>query len=157
MKTTQTIVELASSNENLSTFSKAIEAAGLVDTLSSAGTYTIFAPNNDAFEKIDASTLTKLLEPEDETYVEKIKQFILRGTLESSAPILVKDFPHETITVDTMSGEEITVHSFYEQTKQSVDVYVGTKLKTPGHVVTGDVVASNGVIHIIDGCIGTVP
>ena len=154
MKTSQTIVELAASTENLSTFSKAIEASGLVETLSAAGTYTLFAPNNEAFEKIDSETLAKLLEPEDETYVDKIKQFILRGVLESSAPILVKDFPSETITVNTMAGEEISVRNM---PRNSLEIFLGTKLMTPGRLVTGDVVANNGVMHIIDGCIGTVP
>lgn len=154
MKTSQTIVELAASTENLSTFSKAIAASGLVETLSAAGTYTLFAPNNDAFEKIDSETLAKLLEPEDETYVDKIKQFILRGVLESSAPILVKDFPSETITVNTMAGEEISVSNM---PRNSLEIFLGSKLMTPGRLVTGDVVASNGVMHIIDACIGTVP
>ena len=152
------MAELFTSTESLSTFSKAIEAAGLVDTFNEVGTYTIFAPNNDAFESIPSSTLTQLLEPEDETYVEKIKKYVLRGVLDSSAPILSKDFPHITIRLNNMAEEEITVlNERKDNSNFQILVAHGTSLSNPGRVIESDIIASNGVVHIIDGCIGPVP
>ena len=153
--TAKTIAELCASTESLSTFSKLIEAAGLSETFSDAGTFTIFVPSNKAFDNIPSSTLSKLLEPENDTYVEKIKKYVLRGVLETAAPILAKDFPLGTFKIKSLAEEDITIA---RQTMQSdILVNYGTSLKRPGRVVTKDLIASNGVIHVIDRCIGPAP
>ena len=99
--------------------------------------------------------MSKLVEPENDTYVEKIKKYVLRGVLETAAPILVKDFPLGTFKIKTLAEEDITVD---RQTMLSdILVSYGTSLKSPGRVVAKDLIASNGVIHVIDRCIGPAP
>merc|ERR1711953_211165 len=98
------IVEAAVATPDLSTLVTAVTAAGLVDTLSGEGPFTVFAPNNDAFAKIPADTLAGLLEPEN---VDQLKAVLLRHVLPTT--ILAGDIPEGSTTVDTAGGETITV------------------------------------------------
>jgi uncharacterized surface protein with fasciclin (FAS1) repeats len=68
----QSIYDLANQTDALSTLKAAVDAAGLTDALSGNGTFTVFAPTNDAFGKIDTETVTKLLKPEWSHHLEDI-------------------------------------------------------------------------------------
>src|ERR1700674_2717276 len=68
----QNIVQVASSNPDFSTLVAAVKAAGLVDTLSGPGPFTVFAPTNEAFAKLPAGTVDTLLKPENKELLTKV-------------------------------------------------------------------------------------
>merc|ERR1711997_1094781 len=132
-----TFVEAAVATPDLSTLVAAVTAAGLVETLSGEGPFTVFAPNNDAFAKIPADTLASLLEPEN---VDQLKAVLLRHVLPTT--ILAGDIPEGSTTVDTAGGETITVTN-----ADGVTIESSAGKAT---VIATDVVTSNGVVHIVD-------
>ena len=80
----QTIVGLAQSNPQASTLVSAVTAAGLVETLNGAGPFTVFAPTNDAFAKVDKATLDGLMKPESKAKLgELLKYHVVAGNLKS--------------------------------------------------------------------------
>jgi uncharacterized surface protein with fasciclin (FAS1) repeats len=127
------IVEVASNAGGFSTLLKAAEVAGLVDTLSSGGPFTIFAPTDDAFSKVPSETLNALLaEPE------KLKGILLYHAVEGK--VMSTDLSG-TMKVKTLQGQEITI-----------DTSKGVKVNE-ANVVKADIEADNGVIHVIDNVI----
>ena len=131
-----TIVETAVATPDLSTLVTAVTAAGLVDTLNGEGPFTVFAPNNDAFAKIPADTLADLLKPEN---VDQLKAVLLRHVVPKV--IIAKNFPKDITRVDTVGGETITLNPVEGTVESSAG-----KAK----VIAMDVLASNGVVHIVD-------
>lgn len=129
-----TIVDVASGDESFSTLTQAIEAAGLSETLSAEGPYTVFAPTNEAFEALPEGTLDQLLQPENqETLAQVLTYHVLPGEVTSS-----------DITpgqADTAAGSPLTI---------TVDDASGEVMVNEAAVVQPDVEASNGVIHAID-------
>ncbi len=126
-----TIVAVASSVQDLSTLVTAVKAAGLVDTLSGPGPYTVFAPTNEAFAALPAGTLASLLRPENKAKLKAILLYhVVPGKVTSSqiAPGEVKTAGGQSVTVATDGGVKINDAS----------------------VVKADVEASNGVVHVID-------
>ena len=134
MATTNTIVDVASANPDFSTLVAAVAAADLVETLSSEGPFTVFAPTNEAFAALPAGVLDALLLPENKATLVKILTYhVVSGALYAAD---VADG-----AVATVEGQSITL-----STKDGVSV---NKAK----VVIADVVADNGVIHAIDAVI----
>ena len=133
----ETVAGVASANPDLSTLVTAVGAAGLVDTLNGEGPLTVFAPNNDAFAKIPEDTLADLLKPEN---VDQLKEILLRHVLPTST--VADDLPEGSTTVDTAGGQTITITN---SDGVSIESYSGTAT-----VIETDVLASNGVIHIVD-------
>ena len=133
-----TIAAAAIGTETLSTLVTAVKAAGLVDTLSGEGTFTVFAPNNAAFDKIDADALAGLLKPEN---VDQLKAVLLRHVL----PTVIKasDIPAGSTVVKTVGGEEITVTN----ADGTVTIESSAGKAT---VIATDVLASNGIVHVVD-------
>merc|ERR1711865_356053 len=127
------IVELAIATPDLSTLVEALKAGGLVDTLSGAGPFTVFAPTNEAFAKLPPNVLQMLLEPKNkETLAKVLTYHVVAGA------VLSKDLTNNEI-IKTVEGEDVTAHV----TAAGVKINDAT-------VKTADVIASNGVIHIID-------
>ncbi len=126
------IVEIASEADDFSTLVAAVKAAGLAETLQGDGPFTVFAPTNAAFEALPEGTVVSLLEPENK---EKLKAILLYHVVPSKvmaadvAPMKVATAggPEATITID---GETVMIDE--------------------AKVVKTDIVASNGVIHVID-------
>jgi len=131
-----TIVEAAVASPELSTLVAAVKAAGLVDTLSGEGPFTVFAPNNDAFAKIPAETLDDLLKPEN---VDQLTAILLRHVVPTV--ILAAEFPEDITSVDTVGGETITLNPMEATVESSAG---------KATVIMPDILASNGVIHIVD-------
>lgn len=133
----KTIAELAIETESLSTLVAAVKAAGLVDTLKGEGPFTVFAPTNEAFAKLPAGTVESLLKPEN---VDKLKQILLYhvvpGKVMAADVVKVK-------AAKSVQGEPIAV--------EVVDGAV--KLNQNSKVISTDIDASNGVIHVIDSVI----
>ncbi|MEX0768119.1 MAG: fasciclin domain-containing protein [Microthrixaceae bacterium] len=132
----QNIVQIAQGNPELSTLVTAVTAAGLVETLSGPGPFTVFAPTNAAFAALPAGTLDTLLADPTGDLAKILKLHVLSGAVDSKAAIAAAGG-----TVETLGGPV------------SVEV-VGEKLVVGGAtVVTADIVASNGVVHVIDAVI----
>lgn len=137
----QDIVALATGNENLSTLVTAVQAAGLVETLQGEGPFTVFAPTNDAFTALPAGTLDTLLQPENKEQLSAILTYhVVAGEVKSSD---LKDGQ----VVTTVQGGTLTVN--IADGKVILTDAKGNKV----NVVTADVDASNGVVHVIDGVV----
>jgi transforming growth factor-beta-induced protein len=129
---TQTIVEIAVGNPSFSTLVTAVKAAGLVDTLSGKGPFTLFAPTNEAFAALPKGTLEKLLKPENREALRKVLTYHV-----VSGDLMAKDL--RSGKVATVAGSSVAV----KVQGQSVSVNDAT-------VTKADVDAKNGVIHIIN-------
>merc|ERR1711931_210108 len=133
---TKNIAELAIATPQLSTLLAAVKAAGLVDTLASAGPFTVFAPTNEAFAKVPKDTLNSLLADKD-----ALTAVLLRHVVPGAA-LTAQDVPVGSTDVKTAGGEEITV---------TRDNYIKVKSSAGGAgVVAFDVLATNGVVHLVD-------
>ena len=133
----KTIVDIAASNPDFSTLVAAVKAAGLADTLSGPGPFTVFAPTNEAFAKLPAGTLDSLLKPANMQQLAGILTYhVLPATVMAKdvKPGAVKTVNGATFTVATENGNVILTDG------------QGNKAK----VIKTDIVASNGVIHVID-------
>lgn len=134
---TQNIVQVASGNPDFSTLVTAVKAAGLVDTLSGAGPYTVFAPTNEAFAALPAGTLDSLLKPENKATLTGILTYhVVSGAVTSKE---VKPG-----AVATVNGAKVTVSS------DMGALYVTDDKGNRAKIVTTDIQASNGVIHVIN-------
>merc|ERR1712079_900362 len=130
------IAELAIATPQLSTLLAAVKAAGLVDTLTSEGPFTVFAPTNAAFAKVPKDALSSL--PADK---EALTAVLLRHVVPSAA-LTAQDVPVGSTDVKTAGGEEITV---------TRDKYIKVKSSAgEAGVVAFDVLATNGVVHLVD-------
>merc|ERR1712048_1294844 len=130
------IVELAQSVDALSTLVAAVVAGDLVETLSSPGPFTVFAPTNDAFGALPAGTLDTLLKPENKGQLVDILTYHVLP-----AQVLSTDLKRYQ-KVKTVEGKQLYV------VKSEKGVRVGSKLEAT--VVAADNLATNGVAHIID-------
>jgi uncharacterized surface protein with fasciclin (FAS1) repeats len=127
-----TIVDLAIKSKQFKTLVAAVKAAELVDTLSSEGPFTLFAPNDKAFAKLDKNVLKKLLKPVNKEALQKVlKYHVLSGT------VMAKDI--KAGSVKTVEGNTIRL-----RLPRSGVTVNGAK------VLKADVSASNGVVHTID-------
>ena len=132
MKDGDDIVDIASSNDDFSTLVAAVAAADLVDTLKSDGPFTVFAPTNDAFAALPAGTVESLLLPENKDQLVAILTYhVVPGKVMSTD--LSDDMEAETV-----QGSTVTI-----------DLDNGVMVNDAS-VVTADIAASNGVIHVID-------
>ncbi len=127
------IVDIAVATPELSTLVTAVTAAGLVDTLASPGPFTVFAPTNDAFAHLPHGVLDGLLA--DIPALTNVLTYHVSGAL----------YPASTLVgvrgrVPTVQGGFISVNGTH-----------GVRLNRSINVITPDVTASNGVVHLIDG------
>ena len=143
-----TIVDVAVGNENFTTLVAAVKAAGLVETLSSEGPFTVFAPTNDAFAKLPAGTVDNLLKPENlETLKSVLTYHVVAGKFEAAAVIEAINANKGNFTVTTVQGGKIDL-----SLKDGKVVLTDAKGNT-STVAMADVQASNGVIHAIDSVV----
>merc|ERR1712007_7021 len=134
---TPNIVELAQATTDLSTLVTAVVAGDLVDTLSSPGPFTVFAPTNEGFAALPAGTVDSLLKPENKAQLADILTYHVLGSEVKSTDL--KFFQR----VPTVEGKNL--HVF----KNGGSVKVGPSSKDLKNVVAADNLASNGVVHII--------
>ena len=132
------IVENAVNSKDHTTLVAAVKAAGLVDTLSSKGPFTVFAPTNAAFGKLPAGTVDTLVKPESKATLTKILTYhVVPGKMEAASLTDGKK-------LKTVEGEELTV-------KKSGDKVMIVDAKGGSSTVTiPNVNQSNGVIHVVD-------
>lgn len=142
---TGTIVDVAAGNADFSTLVAAVKAAGLVETLSGAGPFTVFAPNNAAFDKLPAGTVDSLLKPENVEMLKSILTYhVVAGKFDAAAVIEAINGNKGKYTVTTVQGEKIDL-SLKDGKVMLTDAKGGMSA-----VILADLAASNGVIHAID-------
>lgn len=131
-----TIVEIAAGNDDFSTLVAAVKAADLAEVLQGEGPYTVFAPTNEAFAALPDGTVDMLLKPENkDKLVEVLTYHVVAGEV----------YAKDVVTLDsatTVQGGDVKI------TTQDGKVMVDN-----AHVVSSDIAASNGVIHVIDAVI----
>ncbi|ADD28926.1 fasciclin domain-containing protein [Meiothermus ruber] len=128
----QTIAQIVATNPNFSTLLAAVQAAGLVETLSGPGPFTVFAPTNEAFAKIPKADLDKLLA--DKAALTKVLTYhVVAGRVPSSQVVTLKE-------AKTVQGQSVTI-----EVKDGKVILNGNST-----VTVVDIQASNGIIHVID-------
>jgi uncharacterized surface protein with fasciclin (FAS1) repeats len=128
------IAEIAAADENFSTLVTALDAAGLVDTLAGDGEFTVFAPTNAAFEALDPDTLQAALDDPEGLLTDVLLYHVVGGAV-PAADVVGLDF-----APTLLEGRNV-----------SIDVTdAGVVLNGEAMVVTTDIMASNGIIHVID-------
>lgn len=139
------IVDIAAGSDNFSTLVVAVKAAGLVETLKGDGPFTVFAPVNAAFSKLEAGTVEALLKPEAKNDLTKILTYhVVAGSFKAKDVINAFNASGGTFTISTVAGEDLKV---------SLDnglVILTDKKGRRAAVTQTDITASNGVIHAID-------
>ena len=141
----KTIVALAQGNTQVSTLVTAITAAGLGETLSGTGPFTVFAPSNTAFAKLDKATLDGLLKPENKAKLASLLTYhVVAGNVKSGDLAKMITDGKGTATVKTVNGGTLKASMYGSK-------IVLTDAKGDKSTVTAaDMVASNGTIHLVD-------
>lgn len=140
-----TVVEVAQDDETFSTLVSAVTAAGLGETLSGDGPFTVFAPTNDAFAKIPEATLTELTTNDTETLGNILTYHVVEGNVDAATLTkAITDAGEAGYTITTVNGGTLTA-TVVDGNVVLTDAAGGTAT-----VTATDVAASNGVIHAID-------
>lgn len=127
------IVDTAVAAGSFKTLVAAVQAAGLVETLKGAGPFTVFAPTDAAFAKVDKDTLAKLLKPENKAALTRVLTYhVVAGAVKAADVV-------KLTSAKTVEGSEV-----------KITVADGKVKVDAANVVATDVMASNGVIHVID-------
>jgi uncharacterized surface protein with fasciclin (FAS1) repeats len=145
MYPTKNIVENAVNSKDHTTLVAAVKAAGLVDTLQGAGPFTVFAPTNEAFDKLPAGTVDTLLKPENLAQLKKILTYhVVAGKL--SAKDIAKQIKAGggKATLTTVEGGTLTAMM------QGGKLVLTDEKGGTATVTIANVFQSNGVIHVID-------
>ena len=145
MYPTKNIIQNAVNSKDHTTLVAAVKAAGLVGTLSGKGPFTVFAPTNAAFDKLPAGTVGELVKPENKATLTSILTYhVVAGRL-TAANIAAKIKAGKgKATLTTLSGGTLTA-SMMGGKLMLTDAKGGMS-----HVTIGNVMQSNGVIHVVD-------
>ena len=145
MYTTKSIVDNAVHSKDHTTLVAAVKAAGLVDTLSSPGPFTVFAPTNAAFDKLPAGTVDTLLKPENKgTLTTVLTYHVVAGRVTRADLVKLIKAGHGKATLTTVQGEPLTA------TLMGKRVILTDAKGGKSKVTIADVIQSNGVIHVVD-------
>ena len=146
MYPSKTIVQNAVNSKDHTTLVAAVKAAGLVDTLSSAGPFTVFAPTNAAFTKLPAGTVDTLLKPENKPKLTAVLTYhVVPGRLTAAALMKAVKDGGGMAKYKTVEGEELIIKQPSAGKLSITDTKGGTSM-----VTIPDVLQSNGVIHVVD-------
>lgn len=146
MNPADNIVTNASKASNLTTLVSAVQAAGLAQTLQGTGPFTVFAPDNAAFEKIPAATREGLMQPAQKAELTKILTYhVVPGRLTAADLAAQAQANGGTATLTTVQGEKLMVKDAGGGRWQITDAKGGTST-----ITQADVAQSNGVVHVID-------
>jgi len=145
MYSTRTIVQNAMNSKDHTTLVAAVKAAGLADTLSGPGPFTVFAPTNAAFAKLPAGTVDTLLKPENKGQLTAVLTYhVVPGRI-TAADIAAKAKANGgTATYATVQGEPLMFR------KMGMGWQVMDGKGDKGMITIANVMQSNGVIHVID-------
>lgn len=145
MYPSKNIIENAVNSKDHTTLVAAVKAAGLVETLSGAGPFTVFAPTNSAFDMLPAGTVTTLLKPENKGMLTSILTYhVVAGRLSSMDLVELVKKGKGTATLTTVAGGKL-----YVMRKGSM-LMIKDEKGGVANISIKDVNQSNGVIHVID-------
>jgi uncharacterized surface protein with fasciclin (FAS1) repeats len=145
---TPNIVGVAVANKNFTTLVAAVKAAGLVETLSGDGPFTVFAPTNAAFAKLPAETVPSLLKPENKATLTSILTYhVVAGKFDATAVVAAIKANNGAFTITTVQGGKLVA------SLDGGNVMLKDEKGNMSKVVIADVAASNGVIHAIDSVV----
>jgi uncharacterized surface protein with fasciclin (FAS1) repeats len=143
MYPTKNIVENAVNSKDHTTLVAAVKAAGLVETLASAGPFTVFAPTNEAFDKLPKGTVETLVKPENKATLTKILTYhVVAGKL-SAADLAAKIKAGKT-ELTTVQGGKLWIKEAGKK------IYLVDEKGNKSWVTIADVNQSNGVIHVVN-------
>jgi uncharacterized surface protein with fasciclin (FAS1) repeats len=132
-KQAQTIVDIATSDKNFSTLVRALQAGDLVETLKGKGPFTVFAPTNDAFERLPEGTLEDIMKPANKAKLQDIlKHHVVQGRQMSKAVA-------KRSSISPMAGSSLNIQAKGDR----VRIGEATIRQT-------DLEAGNGIVHVID-------
>jgi len=141
----KTIVANAMNSADHTTLVAAVKAAGLVDTLNSAGPFTVFAPTNAAFDQLPAGTVDTLLKPENKAMLTKVLTYhVVAGKYDSQALAKLIKKGKGKAWLKTVSGGTLTVWM------DGNSIVIQDEKGGKSTVTTADVYQSNGVIHVVN-------
>ncbi len=143
-KNNKDIVDVAVSVDDFSTLVAALKAADLVEALKGDGPFTVFAPTNDAFGKIDSKTLNSLLEPANKKTLTSILTYhVVSGKLAASDVVNALKKGKGKTEVTTLNGAKLKV------VQKEGKIWLKDQNGKYSQILKTDVMAKNGVIHII--------
>ena len=146
MYPSKNIVENAVNSADHTTLVAAVQAAGLVDTLASAGPFTVFAPVNAAFAELPAGTVETLLKPENKATLTAVLTYhVVAGKVSAADVVAAIKAGGGKATLTTVQGGMLTATM-----NGPMNVVVTDENGNSANIVTYDVMQSNGVIHVID-------
>jgi len=126
------VVQVASGSKDHTTLVTAVKAADLVDSLSNAGPFTVFAPTNAAFDKLPPGTVEGLLKPDKKTALQDVLQYHV------AVGVYKKESFMDGQTLGQVNGDNVTI------------AVKGGKVAVNGANIIASIPASNGIIHVID-------
>jgi uncharacterized surface protein with fasciclin (FAS1) repeats len=145
MYPSKNIVENAMNSKDHTTLVAAVKAAGLVETLEGAGPFTVFAPTNEAFDKLLAGTVDTLVKPESKDTLTKILTYhVVAGKMSSKDLAKAIKAGGGTAALKTVEGGTLTA------TMNGKSIILTDEKGGMSTVTIADVYQSNGVIHVID-------
>ena len=145
MFSNKNIVENAVNSKDHTTLVAAVKAAGLVDTLEGPGPFTVFAPTNEAFEKLPAGTVDTLLKPENkDTLVKILTYHVVPGRVTSKELMKMIKSGGGKATLKTVQGGTLTA------TASMGKIMLTDEKGGMSTVTIADVYQSNGIIHVVD-------
>ena len=142
------VVDIAIGSEVHTTLVAAVKAAGLVETLKTEGPFTIFAPTNDAFDKLPEGTVASLLKPENKETLTKILTYhVVAGNLDAKAVVAAIEASGGTAEVKTISGGVL------KAMLNDGQVWLEDENGHKSMVTAVDLKGTNGTIHVIDSVV----
>lgn len=145
---TKDVVEVAMGSKDHTTLVTAIKAADLVNTLQGKGPFTVFAPSNAAFNKVPAGTVETLLKPENKAdLVNLLTYHVVAGNLRATDVLAAIKAGKGKAVIKTIQGESLTA------TLVNGKVILTDAKGGKATVVTTDLTANNGVVHVIDAVV----
>ena len=141
----QTIVDVAVGNEDFSTLVTALKAADLVGALQGDGPFTVFAPTNDAFAKLDPNTLSSLLEAKNQKALANILTYhVISGKLTATDVVSALESGNGSVDLTALNGQVINVM------QKDGKIWLKDLNGNYSEIIATDVMGSNGVIHVIN-------
>lgn len=144
----ETIVDVAAGNENFSTLVTALKAADLVTALQGEGPFTVFAPTNDAFAKVDAKTLASLLEEKNKDALANILTYhVVSGNISATDVVAALKKGNGVVELKALNGQVLTV------VQKDKKIWLKDSNGNVSQITSTDLKGSNGVIHVINNVV----
>lgn len=145
MLATKNIIENATNSKDHTTLVAAVKAAGLVETLEGTGPFTVFAPTNEAFDKLPKGTVDTLLKPESKEALKKVLTYhVVAGKMDAATIAKAIEEGKGKATLKTVEGGSLTA------AMEGKDLILTDEKGGKSKVTIADVMQSNGVIHVVD-------